>query len=374
MLDLKQINTEDRKPIAFQLVVAMRDALNLAKKKGSKPTYENTIRLFHDFSPELYHDIVSALPQRNMSEDAKVYIARAQVESKENETPVEAIDLLKADIDTYRAVLLQANRNDIEQTKTLRNKVSSLESLKKSLRPRTLTENRILIRDTSRANREDFGAQFFRSNDFFIDYVLTDHKFLRIRLLHPDIQEHMTGADLIYEQHDENTGLIRIVLLQYKIWENGVLYFSQAKNLVKQLQKLKKCTCDLGHCSPPSPANMAVDFRFPYCAAFLRPTDKLQDQNEKLVSSGIHIPICLIDKATLADGKLERKSLRYETLNHELFEELFNRGFIGSRWMSETEMEAYYKANKILESDDSVIFYAREVNSFTGQSAVDLGR
>ena len=367
MIDLKQVPESKRGDLAFQLVVALRDTVNIAKKKGNKATYENAIQLFYDFSPELYGDIVTSLPQRNLSDEAKLFLAKAQALSMAS--PVTALELLEAEVNEIKGILTYTEGLTSEQRRILRSRVGSLESLRKSLKPRTLSEHRILIRDASKADREDFGAKFISTNDYYIDYKLDEKKFLRIRLLHPDTPEHLTGADLIYEQHDEETGKIRILFLQYKIWENGVLYFSQTKNLDKQLEKLEKCLCQNRFCDSPQNPDGIAEYRFPYCSAFLRPTDKLQNQNEKLVSSGIHIPVCSILRFMRAGNeKLERKKIRFETLNHEIFEQLFNRGFIGSQWLNESEVESFYRENKILENDESIIFYAREIKDKTSDA------
>lgn len=318
MLDLKKISEEERAETAFQLVVAMRDTINIAKKTGNKSTYENAIQLFYDFSPELYNDIVDSLPQRNLSDEAKVYIASAKVESESSGKQVSPLTLLEEDIEKYKTIIKKSDKDDKEGKKVLRNKLVSLESLRKSLKPREISENRILIRDTTKASREDFGARFLSDNDFHVDYEISSDRYLRIRLLHPDVPEHLTGADLIYEQHDTERGKIRILFLQYKIWEDGVLYFSQVRNLESQLEKLERCLCSNGRCDGPVMEEKTREFRFPYCAAFFRPTDKLQRQNEKLVSSGLHIPVCTI-RRLMQEGnkKLERRSMRKETLNHE---------------------------------------------------------
>lgn len=363
MLDLKNVPQKEKNDLAFQMVVALRDTINIAKKKGHKATYENSIRLFHDFNPELYSDIISCLHQRNISDDAKVYIAKAEILSQASSKPITPLEILQTEIDDLKEIMDGGGTLDADKKKVLKNKLGSLEALKKSLKPRAPTENRILNRDTSRANREDFGAKFINATDFFVDYELADSKYLRIRLLHPDEPEHITGADLVYEQHDEESGKIRILFLQYKIWENGVLYFSQAKSLDAQLKKLEKCLCNNKCCEPPDNMIGVKEYRFPYCAAFLRPTDKVQHQNEKLVSTGIHIPICTVIKMRLeGEDKLEKKYLRLQNLNHEIFEHLFNRGFIGSKWMKQDDVEKFYKDNKILESDETVTFYAREIH------------
>lgn len=363
MLELDKIPDEERKDIAFQLVVAMRDTINIAKKKGHKSTYENAIRLFHDFSPKLYNGIVENLPQRNLSDDAKYFIAKAEAISNADDINLTPLEALEREIIENKELVKKGNSLSVEQKKIIRNKIASLESIRKSLKPRSLTEHRILARDSSRADRKDFGAQLVSTNDFFVDYELSDKKYLRIRLLHPERTEALTGADLIYEQHNEETGQIRILFLQYKIWDKGVLYFSQSKNLSTQLQKMEDCICSNVFCKAPEIEDGHREFRFPYCSAFLRPTDKVQNQNEKLVSSGIHIPVCSMNRF-IKEGsdKLVRKNVRFQTLNHELFENLFNRGFIGSQWLDQEVVEEFYKQNKILEDNESVIFYAREIS------------
>src|SRR5882757_6274692 len=102
MVNLKKVSPNSRKDIAFQMVVAMRDTINIAKKKGNKPTYENAIRLFHDFSPELYTDIVSSLPQRNISDEAKVYIAKAEALSQGEKKEIHALSILQEEIEEYK--------------------------------------------------------------------------------------------------------------------------------------------------------------------------------------------------------------------------------------------------------------------------------
>lgn len=50
-------NADDEKgrEIAFNLVVGLRDALNISNKKQSPPTYEQTLNISHDIDPNLYN-------------------------------------------------------------------------------------------------------------------------------------------------------------------------------------------------------------------------------------------------------------------------------------------------------------------------------
>jgi hypothetical protein len=359
---LETYSTDKQKDLAFQIVVAIRDTLSLAKKSEPQPTYENAIRILHDINPELYEEVIKQLPQKNLSETAKLYqgIAEAQshIEKKEI-TPTQAI---QSDIDKFRDLMSKSEGLDSDKKNNITQRLIQLEAAKTNLKPRQINENRILQRDFSKIERTDFGCKFLQSDDFKIDYTLKNNSFLRIRLLHPDKPEHITGADLIYEQHNEETGKIRLMLLQYKIWEDGVLYFSQAGNLEAQLLKMKSLLCDKGFCDKPEKLKNQLDFRFPYCSAFLRPTDKLQQSNDKLISTGIHIPVCsALQFKTDGENKIDKRFIRHQTITHKIFEHLFNRALVGSKWLLEDEVEKLYKENNIIDSDDTIKIYAREI-------------
>lgn len=359
---LENYTPEKQKELAFQIIVALRDTLSIAKKTEPKPTYENAIRILHDISPELYEEVIKQLPNKNLSENAKFYQGKAEVQSFVDAKVISPIELIQADINELRELLQKSTGHNSDKISNISQRIIQLEATKSNLKPRQINENRILQRDFSKINRTDFGSKLINSDDFKIGYSLKNNSFLRIRLLHPDKPEHVTGADLIYEQHNEETGKIRLMLLQYKIWEDGILYFSQAGNLEAQLLKMKSVLCDKGFCDTPENLKNDLDYRFPYCSAFLRPTDKLQENNEKLVSTGIHIPVCSALKIR-NDGetKIDKKYIRHQTLTHKIFEHLFNRALIGSKWLSEEEVEKMYIENKIIDSDDTIKIYAREV-------------
>ncbi len=360
-------NIENKKDIVFQFVVALRDTLSFATKNKVKPTYEATLNVLHELDSDLYEEVITLIPEKNKSEIVKYYIDEAEINSLSSGVKVSPIDLIQNEIDRLSQLLISAELNTENQTlesrKRIDHKILVLEAAKQNLKPRRYSENRLLIRDSSKADRKDLGAEYVRGNDFYTDYKISDSSYLRIRLLHPDIPEHITGADLIYEQHNLTTKEIRFMFLQYKIWEDGKLYFSSSKNLNSQLEKMKSILCDKGYCDNPSIKSATNQYRFPYCCAFLRPTDKIQHNNEKLVSSGIHIPVCSALEIKQADGeKIDKRLIRTQTLNHELFESLFNKSFIGSRWLKEDIVKKMYIENKIIESDDTIKILAREIS------------
>ncbi|EJG5880614.1 hypothetical protein NAE44_003371, partial [Salmonella enterica] len=105
-------------------------------------------------------------------------------------------------------------------------------------------------------------------------------------------------------------------------------------------------------------------YRFPCCSAFIRPTDKLQSADQKLMSTGEHLPICKIDECT-STGKRGARLLEYDnikdiSLSNESFEFLFNTGKIGSRNLTYDELTQLY-SNFLQESSLSrVMIYAQE--------------
>ena len=193
------------------------------------------------------------------------------------------------------------------------------------------------------------------------DIALPNENNLRIRILHPDKIEAITGADLIYEHHHRYTDEVSLVYIQYKIWHDRKLYMSDQR-MKQQIEKLRSITCERGLCE----CQNQNDFRFPYCSSFLRPTDALQSANQKLLSTGEHLPICKIN-SVLEYGerggeRISYKSIKESSVSGLLFEELFNRGKIGSKKLSYKELKEFYERIELVQKDESVTIYAQEFN------------
>ena len=158
---------------------------------------------------------------------------------------------------------------------------------------------------------------------------------------------------------------VRFAMVQYKIWDGELLYWSQAKNLEPQLKKMEDNLCKNGYCLCEDGKNYSTKYRYPYCSAFLRPTDKLQYKDSKFTSSGMHIPICKINSVTVETKEgnkiLKKQNMKETSLSHKVFEENFNYNQVGSRWMTYQEAEKLYKDHKILESDQRIIVHVQEL-------------
>lgn len=223
------------------------------------------------------------------------------------------------------------------------------------------------------ALRHDIVAE--RANKVFIKSHLgkynvykdkEDGTVFQIAILHPNQKEKITGADLIYEQYDVENKRVRIAAIQYKIWDRRVLYFSQASNALQQIKKLEKCFCDQKFCTDGKGSNFSLEkFRMPFCVAFLRPTDKLQNPRN-LITSGFHLPICKIEK--IKEYGYRNEIIRWEQLkntaiNSYTFEELFNAEMVGSRWLEVSELERFYQHSGVLEDSQNLIIHAQDMST-----------
>ncbi|MEM6831549.1 MAG: hypothetical protein AAF551_13645 [Bacteroidota bacterium] len=197
------------------------------------------------------------------------------------------------------------------------------------------------------------------------DYQVSDNRVVRVRLIHPNEGEQSMGADLIYEQHDPNTGKVRFIVIQYKIWNGKGLYWSKDENLASQLKKMSNNLCENKFCLSESGQLATGEFRFPYCTAFLRPTDKLQQVNSSFISSGLHIPICkinsVLEESTNGNKILRKTNMKETSISQKHFEDGFIHNQIGSRWLDSDEVEKLYQEHRILESDERIILHAQEL-------------
>jgi hypothetical protein len=82
-----------------------------------------------------------------------------------------------------------------------------------SLKPRRLTEHRVLERDFIKIDRSHLGAELFMVSDEYVNYKITTNSFFRLRLIFPDKWEHVSGADLIYEKNNLNDETVKIAAL-----------------------------------------------------------------------------------------------------------------------------------------------------------------
>lgn len=358
MPDTSRINSE------WVTLNAFRGLTKIAAKGDlAKSTYDNALELGGALYPALLGADASILRRERESDTTKEYRQRARLKSIKSGTTVNPLSLLRVDIEDIKDLLEVAKQNKRDKAKVdqLKRRLVILVAAEAELNPVPHTENQLIFRDAMAVERT---VPVFHSGKAYRDFELPDSNILRVRVLHPDNPEHVTGADVIYERHSPTEEKASIVAVQYKIWEDKVLYLTDER-MQKQLVRLKKFTCDKKVCDQPKDANT---YRFPCCAGFLRPTDKLQRADQSFVSSGEHLPICRIDdcKSRSPRGKdiLEYKKIRDVSLSSEMFEQLFNKGKIGSRLLDYAELKELYAEHDVAADEDTVVIYAQEFSDF----------
>jgi len=343
---------------------AVRDLIKIAAQgDNSKSTYNKALDLGAVICPEILGADVSVLRQDRESDLTKEYRQRATYRSIKESKDITALSLVKDDIEEYES-LLETAKSSKDKTKTdkLKRKLFNFYKSEEEINPEKATENQLIFRDAYKVERNTPLLTEGNNNKTF---ELYDNNLLTIRVLHPEIPEQITGADLVYERFDKKTNTVTIAFVQYKIWEDKKLNITDNKSnerMLGQLTKLSNFICKNGVCA--NSKTQKTEYRFPCCAGFLRPTDKLQSPDQAFISTGEHLPICQIDNCAITTARnakvLEYDNIREVSLSHEMFEELFNQGKVGSRPLTLDELSKLYADSSILSNKDQLLLYAQE--------------
>lgn len=332
------ISKEKRADIAFNVLNGVREMIGLALKRGQMPSYAASLLLLKDFAPEIGNEIDELLQQHTEPKDVKY---TRQMAKQKGLHPLEYIDI---QINEHHEVLKHEYRQS--EISEIERKLLSLHKIREYFLHRniSLEEGTALSRDYNKVMREHIFEKD-EETDRYVQYKLPSGNKLRIKLYHPTRPEFVLGSDLTYEVYDTNTALMRFVHLQYKTFDRGKLYFSRT-GLRGQMDRLHQNFCQRGYCRAIK-KNNAVKYRLPFCSAFLRPTDKIQLNNIKLNTTGVHIPVCsafeLADKQT----HLSSKDCYSHGVSNRIFEEMFCNGHLGSGWMSIDKVRKAYNALRL---------------------------
>ncbi len=324
-----------------------------------KSTYDNALELGGETYPELLGEDVSLLKRERESDTTKEYRQKAKYSSIRDGINIEAIDLIKTDIEDYEGLLSVAERQKEGNARIdqLKRKLNQLYKSSNELEPEEHSEHQLIFRDVYSADRV---IPSLVTGKGYRDFELPNANVMRLRVLHPDKIEHITGADLIYGRHSLFNETVSIVAVQYKIWKDRKLYLSDER-MLNQINKMKSFLCDRCVCHDEEDNN---EYRFPCCSAFIRPTDKLQKPDQKFISTGEHLPICKIDDCKSYGERnaelLEYKNIKDVSLSSEMFEFLFNKGKIGSKELTYDQLSELYNGFLESSSRDRVVIYAQE--------------
>jgi hypothetical protein len=326
--------------------------------KGNLPTYTESIKFARQVIPDIFDENSEMVKKHHEPELVRFYLQLAEAQSKLEGRKISGLELVDKEIMELNKMLA----SDIAEKDTLNKKLKKLKTVRTILKPTKEEEDFILAHDV-RSLR--FGVMPVNHSGKYADYKVTENRIVRVRLIHPNRGERSLGADMIYEHYDPEKEMVRFVMIQYKLWDGNRLYWTTSRNLKSQLEKLSENLCDQKFCFSSPGRNASGEFRYPFCTAFLRPTDTLLYKNSPLTSSGTHLPICkiseIIRKTSLFNNVLDKHALREVSVSQPVFEECFNKNQLGSRWMSYDEAEELYRKHKILDSEENIIIHVQEL-------------
>lgn len=360
---------------------AIREALSVGTR-GAQATYATALAVGWRAAPELFDPHHSLMARGQEPPLVREFRESAEAETQRSGREVLPVQLLDAEIARVEELVGAPGA----PRKQLRNKLRGLRAARELLFKSRFTENQLLNRDYFTARRPELPVPpHFGPN--YVEYSLPFDQALRLRLFHPDKPEHKTGADLLYEFCDDDRRLVRLAFVQYKLWDGKSHGFLHSSRLEAQLSRLREVCCTGRLCvACPSECEMvddevrprAAEYRFPFCAAFLRPTDRLQRPGADLISSGLHIPVCSLTRDVSLDamGGRARKSvpLQRHAVSEQVFEELFNRDLLGSRWMPYEEVEELYRSSGIFEPHEHLFVHAQQFKVRVASSRARRGK
>jgi len=347
------------------LVNAVRQAFGIARRVTI--TYADAIALALDLAPRLLMED-SPLVQAFETKLVRLYKERATARSKIEKREVTPLEMLDLDIQRLKEEEEEARQSDPDQSQEIETELSRLRRAQSRLDRAPWTESQAIIRD---ADALDRSLPISAKGQGYRVYQLAQERRLRVRVLHPDPPEARSGVDLMYETYwDKNlregrtTLLVRIAALQYKMWDGKVLYTSRYPDLREKMEKMRRVFCDLGLCKPPDTPGGDERYRLPFCCAFLRPTDRVQTREAWQVTHAWHIPICVAYEALEPTDQghevLRSKQVSSSSITQDIFQELYNRYMLGSRWLTTQELHELYDKIGIFDDVDRVVVHAQE--------------
>jgi hypothetical protein len=338
----------------WAVVVAAREVLNIALRREEPTTYRQAIKFGAAIAPSILAPGKRLLRGAPESELARYFAEMAAAESASTGKDVTRLEYVEREI-----AKLEQGIVALPDVKLMKSRLKTLKNVRQEIRPKENTENRLIIRDALKVKRNlivsDEGADYR-------EYDAGNDRVLRIRVLHPDPPEHKLGADLIYEFHNVEQEMVRVAFVQYKLWDGKSL--SHDPRMAGQLTRMRSFGCGGLLCQMPPQSPGETVYRFPHCAMFLRPTDRLQSPKATMVSSGLHIPLCIADKSWVKNERdgmsIRRANVEARSVSHHLFEDLFASAFVGSDIMPVAELEELYRKSGLLEEGDTIVIHVQE--------------
>jgi len=327
---------------------AIREGVALSLGDIGLTNHRDTLRLAQRIAPTLFASSESLLLKKWESPESKEV---RDVATAQGITFEAALDSEIQRLET----LIQGNKNKKDSLQSLNRRLDRLKSIKTETTLRSYYEGKLIERDAKHGGNNSTPLE--NEFDGYYDFTLTSGRLMRIRVAHETQIEAINGADLMYEHHLCEKKLVKIAAVQYKILTDGK-YVDKSKKLKSQLDRLKNCFCDNLPCHSEETNKFGHFYKLPECTAFLRPTYRLQNPKSTVLSRGFYLPVCLVNK--IWDTKpIKEESVDGQVVRHAMFEDLFNAGLLGSRWLTIEQLDQVYKSHKVLEASETSVVHVK---------------
>src|SRR5205085_6682311 len=123
----------------------------------------------------------------------------------------------------------------LQDTNLIEKELNEMRIALEELQVRKTPENTLIFRDYK--IKRNFPIS--HDGDDYMEFIISEKRTLRVRVLHNTKAEYKTGTDLIYENYWEtgSNKLVRFAALQYKLWNNKSLPID--RRMEKQLGRMK---------------------------------------------------------------------------------------------------------------------------------------
>ena len=355
----------DQMGTEWVILCALKAILGVAEKGKLSHTYRRALAFAEELMPEHFAPERRILAGAPETVNARLYRQLAELESSSTNISINAYDYAKREYLKLKRQLTEHEGN-FQDLALVKNRLEQIELAMRELKPRIYSEHKTIFGEVLQVDRN---LPVSGEGRDYKQYALDEKRILRIRVLHPDTEEYKTGADVFYEHLDEERKLARLAIVQFKLWDGKS--FHRDERMMKQIQRMEAFSCGNRLCTLGDDRRRT--YRLPPCTAFLRPTDRLQDPNSQMYSSGLHVPLCVVKDAWEGNRNggmsITRQSIENRSISNEVFEELFNTNILGGKELSYQELGDLYKSFDLFGYNDTVQIHAQEFSRKSNATA-----
>ena len=147
MEDLEE-KEQDRLGTEWALVVAAREALNIALRHEQPPTYKQAIHFGAVIAPSVLapeHRILRGIKE---SEEAQLYAERAAAESVATGRPITRLEYIEREI-----AKLEKEIDALPDARLMKGRLDILKRVRLEIKPKEYSENQLILRDAVKVAR-----------------------------------------------------------------------------------------------------------------------------------------------------------------------------------------------------------------------------